>query len=159
MRHQRISQEESYLCRCSTTFLLDQKIMKKNAWRMPNSFLCMQKDLEKDKGHSLVPVLKRSGIATVKTAHKEYGTIWLKGCCWNSQKVIVQFSALRAQCPEVDSEAKDMDNCRYTMQSICKRLKLFFAQLVLQIGSVFTEQSRRYVKSMKPFMKERGDPL
>ena len=31
MRHQRISQEESYLCRCSTTFPLDQKTMKKNA--------------------------------------------------------------------------------------------------------------------------------
>ena len=29
MRHQRISQEESYLCRCSTTFPVDQKTMKK----------------------------------------------------------------------------------------------------------------------------------
>ena len=53
MRHQRISQEESYLCRCSTTFPVDQKTMKKNAWRMPNSFLCMQKDLEKDNGNLL----------------------------------------------------------------------------------------------------------
>ena len=43
-----MSQEESYLCRCSTTFPVDQKTMKKNAWRMPNSLLCMQKDLEKD---------------------------------------------------------------------------------------------------------------
>ena len=25
MRHQRISQEESYFCRCATTFLVDQK--------------------------------------------------------------------------------------------------------------------------------------
>ena len=48
------------------------------------------------------------------------GTIWLQECCWNSQKVIVQFSALRAHCPEVDSEAKDMENCRYTMQPIWK---------------------------------------
>ena len=30
MRHQRISQEESYLCRCSTTFPVDQKTMKKS---------------------------------------------------------------------------------------------------------------------------------
>ena len=30
MRHQRISQEESYLCRCSTTFLVDRKTTKKN---------------------------------------------------------------------------------------------------------------------------------
>ena len=59
MRHQRISQEASYLCRCSTTFLVENKTMKKNAWRMPNSFLFMQKDLEKDNGHLLVLVLKK----------------------------------------------------------------------------------------------------
>ena len=45
--------------------------MKKNAWRMPNSFLCMQEDLEQDNGHSLVLVLRRSGILSVKTVHKE----------------------------------------------------------------------------------------
>ena len=115
----------------------------------------MQKDLEKDNGHSLVLVLKRIGTVSVKTVRKEYGTIWLKGCCWNSQKVIVQFSAVRVHCPEVDSEAKDTENCRYTMQPIWKRLKLFFAYLSLQTGSVFTEQSRRYLRSMNPFTKER----
>ena len=67
MRHQRISQEELYSCRCSTTCPVDQKTMKKNAWRMPNSFLCMQKDLEKDNGHLLVLVLKRSRTVSVKT--------------------------------------------------------------------------------------------
>ena len=75
MRHQRISQEESYLCRCSTTSPVDQKTMKKNAWRMLISFLKMQRDLEQDNGHSLVLVLKRSGIVSVKTVHKEYGTM------------------------------------------------------------------------------------
>ena len=30
-------------------------------------------------------------------------------------------------CPEVDSEARKMENCRYTMQPIWKRLKLCFA--------------------------------
>ena len=34
------------LCRCSTTFPVDQKKMKKNVWRMPNSYLCMQRDSE-----------------------------------------------------------------------------------------------------------------
>ena len=29
MKHQKISQEEFYLCRCSTTFLVDQETMKK----------------------------------------------------------------------------------------------------------------------------------
>ena len=64
------------------------------------------------------------------TAHKEYGTIWRKRCCWSSQKVDVQFSALRAHCPEVDSKAKDMENCLYTMQPIWKRLKHIFRIIV-----------------------------
>ena len=33
--------------------------MKKNACQMPISFLCMQRDLEKDNGHSLVLVLRK----------------------------------------------------------------------------------------------------
>ena len=52
----------------------DQKTMKKNAWRMPNLFLCMQRNLEKDNGHSLVLVLKGSGTVSVKTVHKVNGT-------------------------------------------------------------------------------------
>ena len=83
--------------------------------------------LEKDNGHSLVLVLKRSGTVSVKTVHKEYGTILLKECWWNSQKADVQFSALRPLCPEVNSKAKDMVNSRYTLQPIGKRLRLFFA--------------------------------
>ena len=124
MRHQRISKEESYLCKCSKSFSVDQKTTEKNAWQMPNSYLCTQGDLEKDNGNSLVLFLKRSGTVSVKTVHKEYGTIWLKGCCWNWQKVIVQFSAVRVHCPEVDSEAKDTENCRYAVQPIWKRLRL-----------------------------------
>ena len=47
MRHQRISQEEFYPCRCSTTFLVEQDTMNKNVWQMLDSYLCMQEDLEK----------------------------------------------------------------------------------------------------------------
>ena len=49
--------------------------MNKNAWRMPNSFLCIEKDLEKDNGDLLVLVLKRSGTVSVKTVDKEPGKI------------------------------------------------------------------------------------
>ena len=125
--------------------------------KMPNSYLCTQGDLEKDNGHLLVLVPKRSGTVSVKRVHKEYGTILLKGCWWNSQKADVQFSALRAHCPEVNSKAKVMENCRHTMQPIWKRLRLLFAKLSLQTRSVFVEQSRRYVKSMNPFTRERGE--
>ena len=40
--------------------------------------------------------------------------------------MVVSFSVLQVHCPEVDSKAKDMENCRrYTMQPIWKRLRLF----------------------------------
>ena len=119
--------KESYFCRCSMTFPVDQKTTKKNVRQMPNSYLCTREDLEKDNGHLLVLDLKRSGTVSVKTVHKESGTTLLKGCWWNSQKADVQFSALRAHCPEVNSKAKVMENCWYTVQPIWKRLRLFFA--------------------------------
>ena len=100
---------------CSMTFLVDQKTTKKNAWQMPNSCLCTQKDFEKDNGHLLVLVLKRSGTVSVKTVQKEYGTTSPKECWWNSQKADVQFSVLRAHCPEVNSKAKDTENCRQSI--------------------------------------------
>ena len=77
-KHQRISQEEFYSCRCSTTFPVEQETMNKNVWQTLDSYFCMQEDLEKDNGHSLVLVLKRSGILSVKIVHKENGTIWRK---------------------------------------------------------------------------------
>ena len=36
-----------------------------------------------------------------------------------------QFSVLQVHCQEVDSEAKAMENCRYTIQPMWKRLRLF----------------------------------
>ena len=61
-KHQKFSQEEFYSCRCSTTFPVEQKTMKKNVWQTLESYLCMQGNLVKDNGHSLVLVPKRSGI-------------------------------------------------------------------------------------------------
>ena len=159
MRHHRFSQEEFFSCRCSTKFPVDQKTMKKNTCQMPISLLYMQEDFEQDNGHLLVLVLRKSGTLSVKIVHKENGTIWRKGCCWNSHKADIPFSVLQVLCPEVDSKAKVMENCRYTIQPIWKRLRLFFAYLFLQISSVFTEQSQKCVKSTKPFTIERGNPL
>ena len=89
--------------------------------------------------------------------YKKYGTIWLKRCCWNSQKVIVQFSAL------IVLRSTQKQRTWKIVNTLCCRPEtfwdFFFVQLFLQISLVFTEQSRRYVKSMKSFMKERGDPL
>ena len=116
-----------------------------------SSYLCMQGGLEQDNGHSLVPVLRKSGTPSKRTVHKESGTKSRRRCCWNSPKADVRFSVLRPHCPE------DMVNCRYTMHPIWKRLRLFFAQLFLQISSVFKEQSRTRVKNMNPITIDQGD--
>ena len=73
--------------------------------------------------------------------------------------MVVQFSALQAYCPEVDSEAKGHGKLSIHNAADLETIETFSAQLSLQISSVFTEQSRRYVKSMTPFMQERRDPL
>ena len=66
-----ISQQEFYLCRCSTTFPVEQKTMNKNVWHTLESCLCMQGGLVLDNGHSLVPVLRKSGTPSKRTVHKE----------------------------------------------------------------------------------------
>ena len=80
------------------TFPVEQKTTKQNVWQMPNSHLCTREDLEKHNGHLLVLVLRKSDTVSVKTVHKESGTILLKRCWLHSQKADVQFSALRAHC-------------------------------------------------------------
>ena len=79
-------------------------------------YLCMQEDLEKDNGHSLVLVLKRSG--TLKLQKDVVGI---------RRERMSNFSVLRLHCPEVNSKAKDMVNYLSTLQPTRKRLTLFFA--------------------------------
>ena len=61
----------------------------------------------------------------MNTNHKEHGTISRKRCCWNFQKADTQFSVPRVHCPEVNSKAKDMENCRFTLLPLRKQLRLF----------------------------------
>ena len=92
------------LCQCSMTYPVTEKATKMNAWQMPESSKYLQRDLVLDNGHSSVLVLRKSGLLPKKTVHKENGTIWRKGCCWNSLKADVQFSVLQLHCPEVGSK-------------------------------------------------------
>ena len=81
-------------------------------------------------GHSLVQVPRRGGILWKRTVHKEFGTISRKRCCLNLPKAHVQFSVQRPHCPEVDSEAKDMESCRFTLLPLKQQLKLSFRIIV-----------------------------
>ena len=72
------------------------------------------KEIWKTNGHSLVLDLKRSGSVKVKTVHKEHETKMAERML---QKVDAQFSVLQVHCPEVESEAKDME----TVDTLCSR--------------------------------------
>ena len=51
--------------------ILFMSMLTKNVWQALDSYLCMQEDLVKDNGHSLVLVLKRSGTLSKRTVYKE----------------------------------------------------------------------------------------
>ena len=149
-----ISQEEFLSCRCSTTFLVEQETMNKNVWQTLDSYLCMQEDLVKG---NFPGSWKKSDSIKERTVHNESWTILRRRCWWNWPKADVPFSVLRLHCPDVNSETKDTENCRFTLLPLRQQMKLFFAWLFLQISSVFTEQSRKCVKNTNPFPKESGD--
>ena len=75
----------------------------------------------------------------------------------NSQKADTQSSEPQVPCPEVSFRASAVENCGSTIVPTRERLQLFFAQLLLQISSVFTGQSQKCVKNMNPITRE--DPL
>ena len=66
--------------------------------------------------------------------------------------------ALQVHSPEVNSKAKDMENCRYTLWPTRKRLTFFsqFSANQLCLYGAIAEMCEEYYE---PFMKERGDPL
>ena len=64
--------------------------MKKKVWQMPNSYLCMQTDLEQDNGHFLVLVQRKSG--TLSVADSPQG-IWDK----NAERMFLEFA--ESGCP------------------------------------------------------------
>ena len=138
---------------------VDQKTMKKNAWS--NAKLASLYAIRFGKGQwSLIgPGSEKKWYCITEDSPQGV---------WDNivERMLVEFAEsgcpiFRATSPlsRGQLKSKGHGNCRYTMQPTRKRLRLFFAQLFLQTSSVFTEQSRRYLKSMKPFTRERRDPL
>ena len=128
VKHQRIFQDGSSSCRCSTTSHGDQKTTRKNANQMLNSFLSMQRDSEQDNGHSSDLDQRKSGTLSVKIVHKVNGTKSLSWWCWHSQKADTQSSpSHEPHCPEECLKAKVVENCRSTTVPTRKRLKTVFS--------------------------------
>ena len=123
VRHQRIPQEEYCYCRCSTTFLVQRKTIKKMSGKGQNRISLCQKKLGKDNEHLLVMVFWKRGTPSVKTVHEESGTelqkewnaVWVSGC---------PISVQQLQSIGVSSKAKDTENCRYILQPLRKQVRL-----------------------------------
>ena len=50
-KHQKLSQEEFYLCQCLMTSPVTEKATKKNVWQMPESSKYLRENLVLDNGH------------------------------------------------------------------------------------------------------------
>ena len=120
--------------------------------QMLNSFHYFQEDLEQDNGHFSVLVQRKSGLLSLKTAHKVNGTFTES-----------RHPVFRVTIPLSRGQLKSKGGGKLSIHYCADldTIKTVFRIIVsaMQISSVFTEQSRRYVKNMKPFMKERRDPL
>ena len=98
----KLSLEEFFLHRCSTTSLVTGNATKNHDSQMRESSKYLQRNLVLDNGYLLVLVPERSvffGILGKRMVHKEFGIISRKRCCWNSLKVDVQFSVQQLHCP------------------------------------------------------------
>ena len=85
------AQDEFYSCRCSTTFPVEQQTMNKNVWQTLDSYLCVQENLVKDNGHSLVPVLRKRVTPSKRTDSPQ--GIWDN----IAEKMLVEFA--ESGCP------------------------------------------------------------
>ena len=133
--------------------------MTQNASQMLDSFLYLsRKDLERDNGHFLVLVIKRSGILSVKMVHKENGTIQLKGCCWNSQKAVVQFPCYKSIVLIEVNSRKSWSKIVNTL--LCRfAYELNFSHnYFCKSAQSLRKQSQKCVKNSRPFTN-RTDPL
>ena len=134
-----------------------EKATKMNLWQMPESSKYLREDLVLDNGHLLDQVLKRSGILQ-RIVHKEPGIISLKEYCWNSQKADILLSVQRLHCPGVDSRAKDVENCRYTLPQMNFTIDTIF-RIILSVNqlSVYGALTALW-KNLRAIKMDRGEP-
>ena len=100
------------------TFPVEQKTTKKNAWQMPNLYLCTQGDFENHNGHLLVLVLNRSGILSVQIVHKVSGTEI-------AEKMILEFGesrhpVFRATSPFSRGQLKSKGHGKLSIHYLCR---------------------------------------
>ena len=136
--------QHSYYVDVQRHFLWNKRQWKWMLVRYQSTFILCKEIWKKDNGHSFDLFLRRSGTPSLKTVSQG---VWDN----MAERRMLEFaesghSIFRAISPLSRGrlKSKGHSNCRYT---------------ILQTSSVFTELSRRCVKSMNPFTRELWDPL
>ena len=127
--------------------------MNKNVWHTLESYLCMQGSLVQDIG----PGSEKKWYSMKEDSPQG---IWDN----IAEKMLLEFAEsgcpiFRATTPLSRGQLRSKGHGKLSIHLVPlkKQLRLFFAQLFLQISSVFTEQSRKCVKNMNPFTIDHGD--
>ena len=131
--------------------------MKENVWHTLKSYLYMQRSLVQDNGHSFGPGSEKKWYSLKEDIPQGI---------WDNieDKMVLEFAEIghpifRATTPLSRGKLKSKGHGKLSIHfgATQETLRLFFAQLFLQISSVFTEQSRTCVKNMNPITIDQGD--
>ena len=137
------------------TFPVEQKTTKKNVWQMPNSYLCTREDLEKGQWSFSGPGSEKEWYCISEDSPQGV---------WDNIAEKMLFEFAESGCPIFRATSPlsrgQLESKGHGKLWIHYAVDLETVETIFRItSSVFTEQSQRYVKSMNPFTKERGDPL
>ena len=154
MKPQRILQDGSSSCRCSTTSHGDQKTTRKNANQMLNSFLYLQKDSEQDNCHSSDLDQRKWCSISEESPQGEWDKM--------AEKMMVTLAesghtVFRATSPLSRGQLKSKGKGKLSIHHCAdlETIETVFAYLFLQISSVFTVQSQKCLKNINPITIER----
>ena len=118
-KHQKLSQEEFYLCECSMTSLVTEKGNKEECLANARVVKVLAKTFGIGQRPFIGPGSEKKWYSSENSPQGAWDNI--------AEQVDILFSVQRLQCPGVNSRAKDMENCRYILLLIIQQLRPFFA--------------------------------
>ena len=156
-KHQKLSQEEFYLCRCSMTSLVTEKATKMKVWQMPKLSPYLQKKFGIGQRSFIGPGSEKKWYSMEENSPQGI---------WNhiAEKMLLEFAEsgcpiFRATTPVSRGKLKKQ-RTRKTVDTLHCRLSNnwnYFSHIFLPISSVFTEQMQTCVKNLKLIKMDRGN--
>ena len=142
MKHQKVSHEGLSSCRWTPTSHGERKTIKKNVWHTLRSYFCMQGSLVQDNGHYWFWFWEDFFFYERRQSTRNLGQYREKDAVGIRWERVSNFPCYDSIVQRSTQKQKTRENCRFILQPFGKQLRLFFAQLFLQIRSVFQEQRK-----------------